>query len=63
VPRLFAPYVRSRAADANGPRGWGLGLTLVRGCAEAHGGSVTVHSDAPSGTTFVVELPRAQGVQ
>lgn len=59
VPRLFVPYARARTADERGPRGWGLGLTLVRGCAEGHGGRVTVHSDAASGTTFVIELPRA----
>lgn len=47
-------------AQARGPairRGWGLGLTLVLGCAEAHGGRVVVESTAASGTTFAIELP------
>ena len=38
-------------------RGWGLGLTLVRGCAEAHSGSIHVDSAAGRGTTFTLRLP------
>jgi hypothetical protein len=33
-------------------RGWGLSLTLVHGCAEAHGGHVAIGSTAEAGTTF-----------
>ncbi|MFN7130792.1 MAG: hypothetical protein ACK4N5_01840 [Myxococcales bacterium] len=29
----------------------------MRGCAEAHGGSVSVRSEAGEGTTFTVSLP------
>ncbi|XXT20896.1 ATP-binding protein [Sorangium sp. So ce429] len=54
---LFAPFVRTRTAMAGGQRGWGLGLTFVHGCAEAHGGRVTLVSDAERGTTFTLELP------
>ncbi|MGK3974406.1 ATP-binding protein [Sorangium sp. So ce118] len=54
---LFAPFVRTRSAMAGGQRGWGLGLTFVHGCAEAHGGRVTLVSDAERGTTFTLELP------
>jgi PAS domain S-box-containing protein len=53
---LFAPFTRSRAAEAGGLKGWGLGLTLVRGCADAHGGTLSVRSDL-SGTIFTIELP------
>lgn len=51
---LFEPFTR-----AAGPRerGWGLGLTLVRGAAEAHGGSVHVDSAPAHGTTFTLRLP------
>ncbi|WP_437814925.1 ATP-binding protein [Sorangium sp. So ce1078] len=55
--RLFAPFFRARTSAAGGPRGWGLGLTFVRGCAEAHGGRVRLESDAERGTTFTLELP------
>lgn len=54
---LFEPYARTLSAQAIGPRGWGLGLTLVHGCAEAHGGRVKVESALAEGTTFTVELP------
>jgi signal transduction histidine kinase len=53
---LFDPFYRSTKASAGGTVGWGLGLTLVRGCAEAHGGHAMVSSDQ-TGTTFSIELP------
>lgn len=42
----------------NSKKGWGIGLTLVRGVAEAHGGGVKVQSDEDNGTLFTVNLPR-----
>jgi signal transduction histidine kinase len=50
--RLFQPYVRGRDS---GP-GAGLGLSIARGIAEAHGGAVTVEP-VPVGTCFLVTLP------
>lgn len=45
-------------ATESGGAGLGLGLSLVRGIVEAHGGSVAVHSDGMSrGSEFVVRLP------
>lgn len=54
---LFDPFARTREAQTKGQTGWGLGLTLVRGCAEAHGGKVSIESDAAIGTTFTIHLP------
>jgi signal transduction histidine kinase len=54
---IFDPYARMRSADTGDRLGWGLGLTLVRGVAEAHGGHVSVASDPESGTTFTIDLP------
>ncbi len=57
--RLFDAY--NRAAAPLGPdakQGWGLGLTLVRGCAVNHGGTISLTSDAAHGTTFTLALPR-----
>lgn len=40
-----------------GARGTGLGLTLVRAIAHAHGGEITVRSVQGTGTDFALELP------
>jgi signal transduction histidine kinase len=55
---LFEPFKRTKSAEKGGEQGWGLGLTLVRGVAQAHGGDVSVRSRAGEGTTFVVRMPR-----
>ena len=63
IDRGFLPHVFDRfaQADAGTTRehgGLGLGLTIVRHLAEAHGGSVTAASAGPGlGATFVVSLP------
>jgi signal transduction histidine kinase len=54
---LFEPFMRTAGSGA--PGGWGLGLTLVRGAAESHGGSVGVDSAPGRGTTFTLRLPRS----
>lgn len=58
VEALFDPFRRSSGAAAGAKQGWGLGLTLVRGIAEAHGGVVTVRSLPDEGTSFILDLPR-----
>jgi PAS domain S-box-containing protein len=54
--RIFQPYQRVQSQGGGSPKGWGLGLTLVRSMAQAHGGSVRVNSSAEHGTTFIVTL-------
>jgi signal transduction histidine kinase len=54
--RILEPFGRARGAEGLA-RGWGLGLTLVRGCAEAHGGTLSIDSGG-RGTTFSLRLPR-----
>lgn len=49
---LFTPYRRTSSALASDTKGWGIGLTLVKGLVEAHGGSIWVESSAEKGTTF-----------
>jgi two-component system, sensor histidine kinase and response regulator len=44
--------------DVHEQQGQGLGLTIVRGIAELHGGSFTVDSVLDKGTTITVRLPR-----
>jgi signal transduction histidine kinase len=44
--------------DAEGrARGRGLGLALLRGCVDAHGGSLELTSTDEAGTTFTMRLP------
>jgi len=43
--------------DANGSRGTGLGLALVRAVADAHGGSTRVRSVPGEGSEFEIALP------
>jgi len=50
--QLFDPFVSGRASD-----GAGLGLTISRELATAHGGSLTLVETGPSGTTFELRLP------
>jgi PAS domain S-box-containing protein len=55
--KLFDPYQRSNRMDKEAVVGWGLGLTLVKGLAESHGGSVKVDSSEREGTTFSITIP------
>jgi signal transduction histidine kinase len=55
---VFDRFVRG---GRDGPRGSGLGLSIVRAVAEAHGGSVALESAHPGhGARFVVRLPAAE---
>jgi signal transduction histidine kinase len=56
LPVIFEPYQRARGGEARSV-GWGLGLALVKACAEAHGGTVGVDSADDRGTTFTLNLP------
>lgn len=47
-----------RGDKSRSQRGLGLGLSLVKAVVQAHGGQVTVSSEANAGTEFTVRLPR-----
>jgi signal transduction histidine kinase len=48
-----------RGAVRRDDEGFGLGLSIVRAIAQAHGGTVTVLDGDPHGARFVITLPRA----
>ena len=50
-----------RSAVRPGDEGFGLGLSIVRAIAEAHGGRVEVEDADPGGARFVITLPRPGG--
>jgi signal transduction histidine kinase/ActR/RegA family two-component response regulator/CHASE3 domain sensor protein len=56
--RLFQPFVQAEGGLARSSGGLGLGLALVKGFVEMHGGSVRAASEGcGQGSEFVVELP------
>jgi PAS domain S-box-containing protein len=58
LPRLFEPFVQGDRSLARTEGGLGLGLALVRGIAELHGGSACAASAGPGqGADFTVRLP------
>lgn len=59
LPHLFEPFYRGRQAIERQVHGNGLGLSLVKRVAEAHGGSIAVSSAAGKGSTFTLTLPAA----
>lgn len=54
---IFQIFRRAKQAKLGKKSGWGLGLALVRGVAESHGGSVAVTSTEQDGTTFIIDIP------
>jgi CheY-like chemotaxis protein len=63
-PRLFEMFSQAASALERSQGGLGIGLSLVKGLTEMHGGTVTAHSDGPgTGSTFVVRLPVMAGGQ
>ncbi len=54
--RIFGRFERLAPGAAH-PAGAGVGLWLVRGLVEAHGGNIRVHSAAGQGALFEVVLP------
>ena len=60
LPHLFARFYRVDTARDRSHGGSGIGLAITRALVEAHGGTVTAHSDGPgTGSSFTVTLPAA----
>jgi two-component system sensor histidine kinase KdpD len=65
LPHVFEKFVRGHATGgmrADGGEGTGLGLAIAKGIMEAHKGSITAVSPAPSGlgTRILFDFPRAE---
>jgi PAS domain S-box-containing protein len=58
LPRIFDMFSQGNEATERSQGGLGIGLSLVRGLVELHGGSVEARSNGPRrGSEFVVRLP------
>jgi two-component system phosphate regulon sensor histidine kinase PhoR len=55
--RIFDRFYRTRGARGTNVRGSGIGLSLVKHIAEAHGGTVSVESEPGKGAAFIVDIP------
>jgi signal transduction histidine kinase/DNA-binding response OmpR family regulator len=60
LPRMFEMFHRGSTSSRRNPSGLGIGLSLARGLAEMHGGTITAKSEGPGhGSEFTVRLPLA----
>lgn len=60
LPRVFERFYRGDQARSRHSGGSGLGLSIARAIARAHGGTLTVESAPVAGATFLLRLPLAQ---
>ena len=59
LPHLFDPFYRAIDSGPH-PHGLGLGLAVVKGLVNAHGGQVTAENRAGGGARFVFTLPQEE---
>jgi signal transduction histidine kinase len=61
LPHVFDLFTQGEASLERSQGGLGIGLSLVKGLVEMHGGTVRAHSEGASrGSRFTVRLPRAE---
>ena len=53
IPHIFEPFYSTKESE----KSTGLGLAVVYGIVERHGGSIDVKSKENKGTTFIINLP------
>jgi two-component system sensor histidine kinase KdpD len=56
-PHIFELFYTGRSTISDGRRGMGLGLALCSSIVEAHGGTISLTDNQPSGCRFTFTLP------
>jgi signal transduction histidine kinase len=56
LPWIFEPYRQAHGQA----KGTGLGLAVVKGLVDAHGGTVRVESEPGKGSCFTVTIPKVE---
>jgi len=57
LAKIFGRFYRSKSSSPSDSGGSGLGLTIIKHIAEAHGGRIEVKSEPGKGSDFTVWLP------
>ena len=60
LPHLFDRFYRVDKSRARAQGGYGLGLSIAKTIANAHGGDIRVESSAEHGTCFTTTLPLSE---
>ena len=61
LAHVFDRLYRADPSRSRETGGYGLGLSIARSIAEAHGGELTAISESGKGSTFTLKLPRVEG--
>ncbi len=62
LPHLFEKFGPHQRRGTAGEKGTGLGMPIIKGFVELHGGSIDVQSREGEGTTVTITLPKRLGV-
>jgi signal transduction histidine kinase len=60
LARVFEKFGQGRKTALTGEKGTGLGLPIVKGLVEAHGGKISLESAPGQGTCVIVTLPASR---
>jgi two-component system cell cycle sensor histidine kinase PleC len=60
IPRILSSFGQGTVARRHSEEGAGLGLPIVKGLAELHGGTLKIVSKLRQGTEMIVEMPASR---